>query len=109
PSAGPRHRHRCWGGDARGARRTALMDIDHDILEEQIAYYRARAAEYDDTVPSGDPFAASAGGTRRALRAFAPRGRVLELAAVTGQWSGLLAEFADGRPCPIRELWRHSG
>ncbi len=71
------------------------MDIDHDILEEQIAYYRARAAEYDDTFPSGDPFAAAAEATRDALRAFAPRGRVLEIGAGTGQWTGLLADFAD--------------
>lgn len=30
-----------------------------------------------------------------ALRIFDPRGRVLELAAGTGQWTGLLADVAD--------------
>jgi SAM-dependent methyltransferase len=71
------------------------MDIDHDILEEQIAYYRARAAEYDATFPSEGEFAVFAERTRAALRAFEPRGHVLELAAGTGQWTGLLADFAD--------------
>jgi SAM-dependent methyltransferase len=70
---------------------------DRDLIDAQIAYYRARAREYDATSPSpdGDPFAASATVTREALRAFAPRGRVIELAAGTGQWTGTLADFAD--------------
>jgi SAM-dependent methyltransferase len=69
---------------------------DRVLLDEQIRYYRARAAEYDATsTPDGDPFAGHAEATRAALRAFAPRGRVLELAAGTGQWTGLLADYAD--------------
>ena len=69
---------------------------DRDLLDEQIAYYRARAAEYDRTsTPEGDPFADQADRIREALRAFEPRGRVIELAAGTGQWTGLLAEYAD--------------
>ena len=69
---------------------------DRRILDAQIAYYRARAAEYDATsTPAGDPFAAHGEATRDALRAFEPRGRVLEIAAGTGQWTGILAEFAD--------------
>lgn len=69
---------------------------DRDLLDEQIRYYRARAAEYDQTsTPEDDPFAAAADRIRSALRGFEPRGRVLELAAGTGQWTGLLAEFAD--------------
>jgi demethylmenaquinone methyltransferase/2-methoxy-6-polyprenyl-1,4-benzoquinol methylase len=69
---------------------------DRQLLDEQIAYYRARAAEYDATFPSeGDPFADAADRVRVALRAFEPRGRVLELAAGTGQWTGILADYAD--------------
>jgi len=72
------------------------MSVDRDLLDEQIAYYRARAAEYDATsTPPDDPFAVDADRIRAALRAFAPRGRVLEIAAGTGQWTGLLADFAD--------------
>ena len=69
---------------------------DRALLDEQIAYYRARAAEYDVTsMPEGDPYAAHGNAVREALRAFEPKGRVLEIAAGTGQWTGLLAELAD--------------
>lgn len=69
---------------------------DRQLLDEQIAYYRARAGEYDATsTPEDDPFADAADRIRDALRAFEPRGRVLELAAGTGQWTGLLAEYAE--------------
>lgn len=69
---------------------------DRELIDEQIAYYRARAAEYDTTsTPDGDPFAAYGEATRAALRSFEPRGRVLELAAGTGQWTAILAEYAD--------------
>jgi demethylmenaquinone methyltransferase/2-methoxy-6-polyprenyl-1,4-benzoquinol methylase len=69
---------------------------DRDLLDEQIAYYRARAAEYDATSsPEGDPFAASGDAVRQALRSFDPRGRVIEIAAGTGQWTGLLVDTAD--------------
>ena len=72
------------------------MASDRELIDEQIAYYRARAAEYDETsTPADDPFAADAERIREAIRAFEPRGRVLELAAGTGQWTGLLAECAD--------------
>ena len=72
------------------------MDPDRDLIDEQIAYYRARAGEYDDTsMPEGDPIEAHIDRIRAALRASAPRGRVLELAAGTGQWTGILAEAAD--------------
>jgi demethylmenaquinone methyltransferase/2-methoxy-6-polyprenyl-1,4-benzoquinol methylase len=69
---------------------------DRQLLDEQIAYYRERASEYDATAPiDGDPFASHTDRIRQALRADPPRGRVLELAAGTGQWTGLLAELAD--------------
>jgi demethylmenaquinone methyltransferase/2-methoxy-6-polyprenyl-1,4-benzoquinol methylase len=68
---------------------------DRTMLDEQIAYYRARAAEYDATFPSDDRFAPSAAIIRDALRVSAPGGRVLEIAAGTGQWTGLLAQLAD--------------
>lgn len=63
------------------------------LLAEQVAYYRARAAEYDATspVPADD---ASRARLQEALRAFSPRGHVLELACGTGQWTALLATYA---------------
>jgi demethylmenaquinone methyltransferase/2-methoxy-6-polyprenyl-1,4-benzoquinol methylase len=68
---------------------------DRDLIDEQIAYYRARASEYDATSTiADDPFAAQTAQVRAALDAFAPRGRVLELAAGTGQWTAQLADHA---------------
>jgi demethylmenaquinone methyltransferase/2-methoxy-6-polyprenyl-1,4-benzoquinol methylase len=66
------------------------------LIEEQIRYYRARAAEYDATsMPPEDPFGAELAEIRTWLRGLAPLGRTLELAAGTGQWTGLLAGLAD--------------
>ena len=73
-----------------------MSDPVRDLLDEQIAYYRDRAAEYDATsVPDGDPHAVHAEAIRTALRATVAGGRVLEIAAGTGQWTGLLADIAD--------------
>lgn len=69
---------------------------DRRLIDEQIAYYRARAAEYDATSqPPGDPLAEHAAVIRAELAALALRGRVIELAAGTGQWTDLLATTAD--------------
>jgi demethylmenaquinone methyltransferase/2-methoxy-6-polyprenyl-1,4-benzoquinol methylase len=68
---------------------------DPELVDEQIRYYRKRATEYDATAhPPGSPYDADIERVRQAVRDFAPRGRVLELAAGTGLWTGLLAEYA---------------
>lgn len=73
---------------------------DDSLIDDQVAYYRARAAEYDTTtMPHGDPHAPYADATRAALRAFEPRGDVLELAAGTGQWTSILGESAASLTC----------
>jgi SAM-dependent methyltransferase len=69
--------------------------VTERVIQEQIAYYRRRAPEYDRTsTPVGDPFEADAERIRSQLRRLRPSGRVLELACGTGQWTGLLAESA---------------
>jgi SAM-dependent methyltransferase len=71
-----------------------------DLVEEQIAYYRARAPEYDDWwlrtgryAPDdefGRRWEAAKAELDEALAAFAPTGDVLELAAGTGNLTRLL-------------------
>jgi SAM-dependent methyltransferase len=75
-----------------------------DVLAEQIAYYRARAAEYDDWWYRRGRYAlppalehdwfADVTDAEAALREFAPTGRVLELACGTGLWTRHLAAQA---------------
>ena len=68
---------------------------DRELIDEQIVYYRKRAAEYDETAtPPGDPFADQGAAIEAALDAFAPRGRVLELACGTGAWTRRLLPHA---------------
>lgn len=68
-------------------------DLDA-LLTEQVAYYRARAGEYDATYPL-DGESETRRRLRSALEALAPLGRVLELACGTGQWTVELARLAS--------------
>lgn len=74
-------------------------ELDH-LLGEQLAYYRALAADYLDQgldLPGG-------GELTEALDAFQPAGSVLELACGPGVWTGELLRYAadvtavDGSP-----------
>jgi SAM-dependent methyltransferase len=75
------------------------------LLQEQVAYYRARAAEYDqwwlrqgryDRGPDLNArWFTDAEVVRSALAAFRPSGRILELACGTGIWSEQLLPFAS--------------
>jgi demethylmenaquinone methyltransferase/2-methoxy-6-polyprenyl-1,4-benzoquinol methylase len=66
-------------------------DLD-SLLAEQVSSYRARAHEYDATDGVDDESRAQ---LLNALAAFAPRGRILELACGTGQWTAELARHAS--------------
>jgi 2-polyprenyl-3-methyl-5-hydroxy-6-metoxy-1,4-benzoquinol methylase len=76
-----------------------------DLIQEQIAYYRARAAEYDewwtrtgryDRGPSQRArWLHEISILERALGAQGPLGQVLELACGTGIWTEHLASMAD--------------
>jgi demethylmenaquinone methyltransferase/2-methoxy-6-polyprenyl-1,4-benzoquinol methylase len=76
-----------------------------DLLAEQKRYYAARAPEYDDWWFRRGRYVDDPEDARRwladvaeledALRLFAPRGNVLELAAGTGIWTRRLVPVAD--------------
>ncbi|HEY7358511.1 MAG TPA: class I SAM-dependent methyltransferase [Ktedonobacterales bacterium] len=79
------------------------MSSTDTLLQEQIAYYRARAGEYDewflrqgryDRGPElNRQWFAEAEEVAQTLAAFAPTGRVLELACGTGLWTQHLARY----------------
>jgi ubiquinone/menaquinone biosynthesis C-methylase UbiE len=78
---------------------------DEDLIEQQKAYYRVRAGEYDEwflregRYDHGPEFRArwerEVEEVREALRRFDPAGRVLELACGTGWWTEQLVRHAD--------------
>lgn len=73
------------------------------LLGEQLAYYRARASEYDawflrqGRYDRGEAHAAQwfaeVEGLERALHTFGPQGDILELACGTGWWTERLARY----------------
>jgi SAM-dependent methyltransferase len=82
------------------------MPIHTDtLIEQQKAYYRARAGEYDEwflrqgRYDRGPAHAArwwrEVDEVRAALERFNPAGRVLELACGTGWWTEQLVRWAD--------------
>ena len=80
--------------------------MDSELLERQLAYYRARAGEYDewflregrhDRGPEWNRrWFSELEEVRRELGRFRPAGEVLELACGTGLWTVELARHAAG-------------
>ncbi|MEM7533167.1 MAG: class I SAM-dependent methyltransferase [Chloroflexota bacterium] len=79
--------------------------LDSQILDEQIAYYRARASEYDEWFMRQGRYDHGEAHTRQwfaeveeirqALALFNPTGGVLEIASGTGWWTEQLVRYAD--------------
>jgi SAM-dependent methyltransferase len=80
--------------------------VDDRLLEGQLAYYRARAAEYDEWFLRKGRYDRGPEWNRRwfselehvrlELERFGPTGKVLELACGTGLWTVELARHAAG-------------
>jgi demethylmenaquinone methyltransferase/2-methoxy-6-polyprenyl-1,4-benzoquinol methylase len=77
--------------------------MSDDILKEQIAYYRARAQEYDESVyqtgrfasshKEGASFGSNFDFAARLLQRMGPFEEIVELACGTGIWTGDLAQI----------------
>lgn len=85
-------------------------DLDA-LLQEQLAYYRARAPEYTETAfleLSNETLRAAERQFTEVLKDFVPAGDVLELACGPGTWTPLLLDYAstitavDGSPEMLR-------
>ena len=76
-----------------------------NLIEQQIAYYRARASEYDEWFlrqgrydrgeAHKEQWFAEVAQLQKALADFGPKGEVLELACGTGWWTENLISYAE--------------
>ena len=93
------------------------MSSGDGLIADQIAYYRARAGEYDDNLRQLDRYLSLGGGVTgrpgaeeskeiaivlEALESMRPFDTVLELACGTGWWTQWLAEHARSVTAAVR-------
>lgn len=64
------------------------------ILNEQIAYYRAQAPEYDEVIENTEELKEAYARARELLQQIGPYEQVLELACGTGTWTQVLLPIA---------------
>jgi trans-aconitate methyltransferase len=78
---------------------TVSVDPTEALLADQVRYYRARAAEFDQSVYRTDSDGAelpkSPADDERLVRSLGLSGDVLELACGTGSWTQHIARVAD--------------
>jgi SAM-dependent methyltransferase len=80
------------GEDDQQAHGRTRDAIGVDVVDEQVAYYRARADVYDESYERDDPeWHAELAEVRSAFDAVPFGGDVLELGAGTGQWTARIA------------------
>lgn len=68
--------------------------MERDILSEQIAYYRARAPEYDASIATAEDFQGAFAVARDLLWQLGPYGQTAELACGTGMWTQTLLKIS---------------
>jgi ubiquinone/menaquinone biosynthesis C-methylase UbiE len=68
--------------------------MNTDILNEQIAYYRAEAPEYDEVTEQIEELKGAYTRARELLQQLGPCEQVLELACGTGAWTQVLLPMA---------------
>ena len=69
--------------------------MKHDMLNEQIAYYRARAQEYDESVGGTEEAKGTFARAIQLLQHMGPFEQVLELACGTGIWTSALLQIGQ--------------
>lgn len=67
--------------------------MDHDIRDEQMAYYRAQAHEYDASAESYEEVQGAFARARDLLLQLGPFEQVVELACGTGTWTRVLLQI----------------
>jgi len=68
--------------------------MNTDILNEQMAYYRAQAPEYDEVTKNAEELKEAYARAKELLHQMGPYEQVLELACGTGTWTQILLPMA---------------